>query len=56
MLPSGTSSYRIDDMVRRADAHHLGRATAHARTKQRHGRVRRLATMAASIAVWPVKR
>jgi hypothetical protein len=47
--------YRIEDMVREAEAHRRSRDTAAARSQARRARIRRAAGTLAATVVWPFR-
>jgi len=54
MLPSGTSGYRIDEMVRRSESRRPGENERERRGKGREG-MKRVASVIAAVALWPVR-
>lgn len=55
MISSEMSRYRIDDMVRGAEASRLARSTRKGRAGQRRARLRKMGTTLASVVLWPVR-
>ena len=55
MIASEMSRYRVDDMVRGAEASRLARSTRKGRAGQRRAGLRKMGTVVASMALWPVK-
>lgn len=50
------AKYRIDDLVREADAYRMTRSTRVARSAARRAKLHRVGTAMAWIVTWPVKR
>ena len=55
MIASETSRYRIDDMVRGAEASRMARTTRKGRTQEQRAGMRKIGAFVAAIALWPVK-
>ena len=49
------AKYRIDDMVREADAFRHSKASRAARAAERRARAKRAAAMVSSVVLWPIK-
>ncbi len=55
MLPSGTSGYRIDEMVRRSDARRRDGGYERERRGTRRQGMKRMASVIAAAALWPLR-
>ena len=55
MLPSGTSGYRIDEMVRRSETRRRDGGYDGERRGSRRQGMKRVASVIAAVALWPVR-
>ena len=55
MYTEDLARYRIDDMVREAEAFRKTRDSRAGRAAERRTRARRMATVLASVVLWPIR-
>ena len=55
MIASELSKYRVDDMVRGAEARRMARSTRKGRAQQQRAGMRKMGAFVAAVALWPVK-
>lgn len=55
MQPSAMAKYRIDDLIREADAERATRRVRAVQAAERRARFRRITTAGVSLLLWPVR-
>ena len=55
MYQREAARYRVEDMVRDAEAYRRSQETRTARSGAQHGALRRMASAAIALVVWPIR-